>query len=123
MSLFDTFFKSYIETALWASSDINNDENDDSSLENQNYSIDDFDEKSLDSLHKDCVSFFSNNFEMIKDNPSLAGHDFFLTQNRHGAGFWDGDWPKEVGEKLTKESHNYGEVNFWVSEGKIYCDY
>lgn len=122
MSLFDTFFKSYIETALWASSDINNDENDDSSLENQNYSIDDFDEKSLDSLHKDCVSFFSNNFEMIKDNPSLAGHDFFLTQNRHGAGFWDGDWPKEVGEKLTKKSHDYGETYFWIENDKVYCD-
>ena len=122
MSNFETFFKSYIETALWCSQAINNDENDDSSLENQNYSIDDFDNKSLDSLHKDCVSFFSNNFEMIKDNPSLAGHDFFLTQNHHGAGFWDGDWPKEIGDKLTKESHNYGEVNFWVSEGKIYCE-
>jgi hypothetical protein len=120
MSGFDTFFKSYIETALWASSDINSEE--DTSLLMKNYTIDDFDEKSLDSLHKDCVSFFSNNFELIKDNPSLAGHDFFLTQNRHGAGFWDGDWPKEIGDKLTKESHNYGETNFWVSEGKIYCE-
>ena len=26
-----------------------------------------------------------------KDLPSLAGHDFYLTQNHHGAGFWDGD--------------------------------
>lgn len=122
MSLFDTFFKSYIETALWASSDINNDENDDSSLENQNYLIDDFNSESLSKLKKDCESFFQSNFEMIKDVLERAGHDFFLTQNRHGAGFWDGDWSKEIGDKLTKESHDYGEVDFWVSEGKIYCD-
>ena len=25
------------------------------------------------------------------DLSSLAGHDFFLTRNRHGAGFWDKD--------------------------------
>jgi len=122
MTLFETFVRSYLETALWCSHDINNDENDDSSLESQNYSIDDFDAKSFSKLEMDCSSFFHANFEMIKDNISLAGHDFFLTQNRHGAGFWDGDWPKEIGDKLTKESHNYGETNFWVSEGKIYCD-
>lgn len=24
-----------------------------------------------------------------------AGHDFLLTRNSHGAGFWDGDWDEE----------------------------
>lgn len=120
MTKFGTFFYAYIECALWASSDINSES--DASLESQNYTIDDFDKKSLKALDKDCASFFKNNFEMIKDDLERAGHDFFLTQNHHGAGFWDGDWSKEIGDKLTKESHNYGETNFWVSEGKIYCE-
>jgi len=32
-----------------------------------------------------------------------AGHDFWLTRNGHGAGFWDGDWP-ETGDALTEAS-------------------
>lgn len=39
---------------------------------------------------------------------SCIGHDFVLTRNHHGAGFWDrglGD----LGDRLTKASHPYGE--------------
>ncbi len=122
MNSFETFFKSYIETALWCSCDINNEENDDTSLENQGYSIDDFDSESLRKLQKDCCSFYTDNFDKIKNDFERAGHDFFLTSNHHGTGFWDGDWDSVIGKELTEESHKYSEVNFWVSKGKIYCD-
>jgi len=39
-----------------------------------------------------------------------AGHDFILTANRHGAGFWDrglGD----AGGKLTEAAHAYGDID------------
>lgn len=39
-----------------------------------------------------------------------AGHDFALTRNGHGAGFWDGDWPV-YGEMLTKGSKSFGELD------------
>lgn len=39
-----------------------------------------------------------------------AGHDFWLTRNHHGAGFWDGDYPEPEGTELTKLSHSFGEV-------------
>jgi hypothetical protein len=42
---------------------------------------------------------------------SYAGHDFWLTRNRHGAGFWDRGLGK-VGETLTELAHPYGEA--WV---------
>ncbi len=32
-------------------------------------------------------------------------HDFILTVNGHGAGFWDGDW--KSGDALTKICHDY----------------
>jgi hypothetical protein len=41
------------------------------------------------------------------DDLSDAGHDFHLTRNHHGAGFWDGDW-KELGDRLTEASKAYG---------------
>jgi hypothetical protein len=34
-------------------------------------------------------------------------HDFFLTRNGHGAGFWDGDYKN--GEKLTEIAKSFGE--------------
>lgn len=42
------------------------------------------------------------------------GHDFILTANRHGAGFWDrglGD----RGERLTEMAHPYGEISAWAN--------
>ena len=50
-----------------------------------------------------------------------AGHDFALTRNRHGVGFWDGDWPV-YGDLLTKLAHSFGEIELYVSdEGEIEC--
>ena len=38
----------------------------------------------------------------------LAGHDFALTRNGHGTGFWDRGLG-EMGDMLTKECEPYGE--------------
>lgn len=35
---------------------------------------------------------------------SQAGHDFWLTSQGHGCGFWDGDWKEYAGECLTNAS-------------------
>lgn len=39
--------------------------------------------------------------------PTQMGHNLFLTQNRHGAGFWDRGLGK-LGEDLTKWAHSMG---------------
>lgn len=39
-----------------------------------------------------------------------AGHDFWLTRQEHGAGFWDGDWPEPYGDMLTKAAEAYGKM-------------
>ena len=47
------------------------------------------------------------------------GHDFYLTRERHGAGYWDGDYPHDVGRRLTDEAHAYGpwdEFTAWAME-------
>lgn len=38
-----------------------------------------------------------------------AGRDFWLTRNRHGAGFWDGDYPEPHAKALTDAAHAAGE--------------
>lgn len=44
-----------------------------------------------------------------------AGHDFALTRNGHGAGFWDRGLG-EVGETLSKMAKAYGDAT-WILEG------
>lgn len=107
----------YIGTALWSSSDGDRENLDE-------FSIEDFDPQSLAELLKDFNDFETEvlNLGILEDYDSTdLAHDFWLTRNRHGAGFWDGDWPKEIGEKLTEMSQSYGEVNLYVGDdGKIY---
>lgn len=98
----DTFTRGYIECALWSS-------------ELDDCNAWDLTKSTLATMKRDCESFQSANAELLasEGTPSLShgGHDFWLTRNRHGAGFWDGDWPKEIGKKLTEASHAFGEVH------------
>jgi hypothetical protein len=55
----------------------------------------------------------------LVDHPEVLNgrmeHHFWLTQNRHGAGFWDGDYP-ETGAKLTEISHRFPELELLVDD-------
>lgn len=57
----------------------------------------------------------------ISYNESCAGHDFWLTRNHHGAGFWDRDLGMP-GDELTRAAHQYGEVSLYCGDdGLLYC--
>lgn len=71
-------------------------------------------------IESDCAKFFQENVVDISSSPAQAGHDFALTRNHHGAGFWDGDWPKEAGERLTKASYAFGECNLYLGGDGIF---
>ncbi len=72
----------------------------------------------------DCAKFISENDTLLHDGgkePDQAGHDFWLTRNGHGAGFWDGDWPEEIGKKLTAAAKKFGETDLYVGDdGKLH---
>lgn len=63
-----------------------------------------------DALREMCRGFLDDARSLIEDEPGMdlarAGHDFYLTHNGHGAGFWDGDWP-EHGDRLTELASQY----------------
>jgi hypothetical protein len=52
-------------------------------------------------------------------------HDFIMTTNGHGCGFWETfDWPKEVGEILTRLAKRHSEIHADVGDdGKIYLSF
>ena len=52
-----------------------------------------------------------SSLEMDDGCAEQAGMDLWLTRNRHGAGFWAGDWPEPFASEATDWSHAYGEAN------------
>jgi hypothetical protein len=115
----DEFTRAYIETALWSS----HDESDESGGEpmDANYSVDDLAPEALATMIADCADFQASFGEFIADDLSRAGHDFWLTRSGHGAGFWDGDWPDDAGQRLTDAAHGFGECSLYIGDdGLIY---
>lgn len=111
-----TNFEEYIETALW----LETDGDEDHSLSDRGYTIHDIDTESIKFLRLEFDKFMDDAMEMIQHNQERAAQDFWLTRNRTGAGFWDGDWP-EHGDALTKLAHSFGECNLHVGDdNKLY---
>jgi hypothetical protein len=119
----DVFTLSYLETALWASTDDNG-----GPLEDK-YGIDDIALESLKTIVDDCKAFQEDNQSLLTSRHLLkrscplsqAGHDFFLTRNGHGAGFWDGDWKDDAGKILTGSSKVYGSQDIYIGDdGKLH---
>lgn len=99
----------------------------------ENYSIEDLAPETLTKMIEDCTKFQADHGEIINEETCLnygsdgdgpdgyAGHDFWLTRNGHGAGFWDGDWAEPAATRLTGAAKAFGEFNLYVGDdGKIY---
>ena len=108
----------YIECALWSSTD-----EDGESLDGL-YSADDLSDETRDEMTEDVSDFLESNEELIQASGltlEQVGHDFWLTRNRHGAGFWDRGLG-EVGDKLTEMAHPYGSCDLYVGDdGQVYA--
>lgn len=110
-------FEQYVTTALWSS----NDDNDDPMDNTYDLSVET--SKHLKKVHSD---FWENNETLLKEalkhnDENQISHDLWLTQNGHGAGFWDRNYPDDIGEKLTQISKNIGEIYLYVGDdGMIY---
>ena len=116
----DEFCTAYVEAALWTSSDDADDSGRGMPLD-EKYSISDIDGDALAEMQRDCDEFQSKAGEMIDGREAEAGHDFWLTRNGHGAGFWDGDWPEEHEEVLSDLAREFGEVHMYVGDdGVVY---
>jgi len=128
-------------TLLWSEND-NADESGGEPLD-ANYTPEDIDTDSLQELSKRFQSFVEeaeklitekvgSDWSSIDDFYTGSGnsdyqteHDFILTANGHGAGFWEkSDWPEEVGSILDKLARKYGEIHADVGDdGNIYLTF
>jgi len=116
----EEFLNAYIAAALWSTNDESTEEG--GYPLDENYDETDLAEETRQSMKEDCEKFFHAHYDDIEENVSQAGHDFWLTRNGHGAGFWCHEeyWTDEVGKRLTKACEKWGEVYLYVGDGKIY---
>jgi len=117
----DQFTLAYLACALWSSCSYDQEGNNGTPIE-QDYTETDITVRSLRSMMADCKVFQAHNADLLAQagTDEQNGHDFWLTRNCHGAGYWDRGYPKTVGQLLTAESHAYGESDLYVWRKRVY---
>lgn len=100
----DSFTQGYITAMLWTEEE-----------ELEGGSVAEIAPESLVDIVADCLSFQTCNaanleaYQEAGHDLEHAGHDFWLTRNGHGVGFWDRGMG-DLGEHLSKAAKVYGEV-------------
>ena len=81
----DAFTFAYIEAMMWTLTDEDGHSCD-------HLGLHDIAPDAIDQCRDVCAQFQTANRELLEgSDPSQAGHDFWLTRNHHGAGYWDRD--------------------------------
>lgn len=106
----DAFVLGYLECAVWAE-DMGEVENiHGGTLARMVIDCEEFQRQSVSDLEAYCAS-------IDRRTMGHAGHDFWLTRNRHGAGFWDRhDVPNDVGKRLTDAAHAFGPFSLYLGD-------
>lgn len=120
----DVFTRHYLIAALWSSTHSVHG----FPLDDQ-YDVEDIDDDFVRQAIEDCADFQQANAEMLRkayafyveygnaahpdagSAEACAGHDFWLTRNGHGTGFWDRGMGA-VGDALADAARIYGAVDF-----------
>jgi hypothetical protein len=157
ISNMDSFSQAYVEAALFSSTDnftYNHgekksefdpeyDEDEPSGIEDiggepldKKYTINDIDPNTLRKMIADCNSFYDKYSELYHRAgwaDDRAAHDFWLTRNGHGAGFWSRELNEldpelygnitdeqfeDVKELLTKAAKSYGTYDLYLGDGE-----
>ena len=131
INVLDQFTIGYITAALWSSTDNSNEQGGEPL--DKNYDISDLSDDCLKQIIEDCKAFQETNADLLNQyrneistngqfsESEYAGHDFWLTRNGHGCGFWDRGLG-QLGKELTEMSKPYGSCHLYVGDDrKIYC--
>jgi hypothetical protein len=108
-------FKSALETLLWSECDA------DGNPLYKNYEVEDISEETYDKLRKDCDDFVEAHEVMLNESglsDEKIGHNFVLSRNGHGAGFFDAGCPHA--DELQKATKLYGTFGLYAADGIFY---
>lgn len=118
----------YIAAALWTNEEELRIPQDlrDGDMSHTTYGRNDLMESAVEKMRADVTRFVNENHAALstwcgQGGTSIeqqAGHDFWLTRNDHGCGFWESEWG-DVGASLTKAAKGFGTVDLCVEDGQI----
>ncbi len=118
----EDILKHYVAAALWSTTNMDNEEEE---FLDANYSFDDVDKDTLDSMRDKIRKFISENEGAIKESgmsDEQLGHDLWLSSNGHGAGFFDRGYDDKIEKQLMDAAHNMKGTDLYVGDdGKIYA--
>ena len=115
----DEAFDGLTEAALWSGVDLETGEPFDAA----DFTADDIAPETAAQLREEFEDFVAANEATIarirqqhpRCTPGQVGHDFWLTRNRHGAGFWDRGYGED-GDTLSEAAKVYGSVDLYVGD-------
>lgn len=107
----DLFTRAYIEAMFFADTP-----------EGEHWQVSDLSAEAWQRIAADCAAFqASDAFRAQWFDAEHAGHDFWLTRQGHGAGFWDGGWPAAHATALTAAAKSFGECwPYRGDDGRLY---
>jgi len=110
----NTVYDGYKEAALWTSED---------EIEVAYGDKADIAEETEAEMREDVEAFVDANLKPLVQSElasGLIGHNFWLTRNGHGTGFWDRDLGA-IGDELTDACKAFPEYSLYAGDdGKIY---
>lgn len=107
-------------TLLWSTPDVSSE---DFLLLDESYTVDDLSIEDVYRLEQDVSAFLEENVDDLtaagyvpdQQGSEDVGHDYVLTRNYHGAGFWEAGPPgtdaDAAGERLTVAAHEKSELH------------
>jgi len=99
----------YLHTALWTHIDADGST---TSVPNDISQFDDYAVELADAMLTVAIARCGAVAQSNGWDSQLFAHDLWLTQNRHGSGFWDRlNMPAAVSDIMTVVAHQMGEVN------------
>jgi hypothetical protein len=105
--------RAYLECSLWTSTD------DVDEYLDTNFCIEDIHEESMTMAMADVKKFLEMiNIDELDLEDSAVGHDFWLTRNGHGAGFWDRNYDKKTETILMEAVEQFPEVWLYFGDDK-----
>lgn len=109
-------YDQFVTSLLWSEQD------EEAEALDRNYEEDDIDQDTRDEIMSDCEGLFDQHWQLLHNlEPSDVGHDFVMTRNGHGCGFWDGDYAYPASSVLTQASKVYGTLGLMVGDdGRLY---
>lgn len=114
----DKFTRAYVEAMFWTAVDWDDKDESDNPNEFPEWDVGMLAPETVAVIVADCLAFQSANAADLAEagDDAQNGHDFWLTRNRHGAGFWDRGYAKAISDRLTADAHAWGEADLYLGD-------